>query len=113
MMNPPLPSKTLIPFRFPVKAISICLSLLYSRFRTHRLRRPQLAAPSIELSRKLSPPPPVMSPLKISSSIALSNSPPFFSSLLNDVTGSEPPFTIPIPGLSLKTSPLRLKQLHY
>ncbi|CAH8257522.1 unnamed protein product [Arabidopsis lyrata] len=48
-----------------------------------------------------------MHPFRIFSSIVLSNSPLFFSIPLNDASGSELLFTIPIPSSYLQNSPLR------
>ncbi|CAL9213621.1 unnamed protein product [Arabidopsis halleri] len=48
-----------------------------------------------------------MNPFRIVSSIALSNSHRFFSIPLNDVSGSELLFTIPIHGSFLQNLPLR------
>ncbi|CAL9242834.1 unnamed protein product, partial [Arabidopsis halleri] len=50
-----------------------------------------------------------MHPFRIFSSIVLSNSPLFFSIPLNDASGNELLFTIPIPGSYLQNSPLSLQ----
>lgn len=97
MMQPPQ-FKTLIPFQ-----TSIWSSLLCSRHPRYPPRRTL----SIKLSIALSPPLPTTSLIKITWSIALSNSPRFSSTPLNGVSESEPPFTIPILGPSLENSPSR------